>query len=583
MLEIKGEQFFLNGKPFQFVCGSIHYFRIVPEYWRDRLEKLKAIGCNTIEMYIPWNFHEQKKGEYRFDGWRDIERFWDIANELGLYILLRPSPYICAEWEFGGLPYWLLKDRGMHVRCSYPPYLKALRAWYEVLMPKVVAHQIDRGGNIIMIQIENEYAGYGNDLSYLEFIRDTMRELGVTVPFNTCDGATSTAFNLGQVEGALACGNFGSRAEERLGLLRDKQIHKGPLMCTEFWLGWFDAWGREHAKTPPEQNQADLEIFLQKANANLYMFHGGTSFGFMNGSNYSDEGRSIPIVTSYDCDAALSEDGRITPKYLALQKTISKYHPIPEVKFSMDIKRKAYGEVKCCGQAALFDVLETIASPVKSSCLLSMEDIDQMSGYIVYRTRATSDEPLRRIWMKGMADRVHTFVDGKLTFVALEDEARKEYIFEEHPKGTVVNFLVENMGRVDYGRDLETQRKGIVNNILFNGLVQYGYEIFGLPLEEDQLRKIDFSGSVPEGMPGFYRFEFDVDEPADTFVDFGGFGKGCIFINGFNLGRFWEIGPQKRLYLPAPLLKAGKNEIIVFETEGKVAESLTLADEPDLG
>lgn len=312
MFEIK-DNFYLDGKPFKIISGAFHYFRTMPEYWQDRLEKLVNMGCNTVETYIPWNFHEPERGKFLFDGMHDIERFIQLAQNLGLYIIIRPAPYICSEWEFGGLPAWLLKDKGMKLRCSYEPYLQAVREYYEVLIPKLAPYQLDRGGRIILFQLENEYGYYGNDTAYLEFLRDIMRELGITVPFVTSDGPWSEAvFKSGMVDGALPTGNFGSGAEWQFGEMKNFIGDDKPLMCMEFWNGWFDAWGEEHHTTPPEKAAAELEELLKRGSVNFYMFEGGTNFGFMSGRN---GGSRTADVTSYDYDAPLTEDGQITPKY----------------------------------------------------------------------------------------------------------------------------------------------------------------------------------------------------------------------------------------------------------------------------
>ena len=302
------DKFYLDGKPFKVISGSIHYFRTVPEYWQDRLEKLVNIGCNTVETYIPWNFHETEKGNFNWNGMHDICRFIELADKLGLYMIIRPSPYICSEWEFGGLPAWLLKDRAMRLRCSYKPYLNAVDSYYSVLMPKLAPYQIDNGGNIIMMQIENEYGYYGNDTSYLEFLRDTMRKYGITVPFVTSDGPWSEfVFKSGMVDGALPTGNFGSSAEWQFGEMRRFIGEDKPLMCMEFWNGWFDVWGEEHNITAPEKAAQELDTLLKNGSMNFYMFEGGTNFGFMSGKNNE---KKTGIVTSYDYDAPLTEDGR---------------------------------------------------------------------------------------------------------------------------------------------------------------------------------------------------------------------------------------------------------------------------------
>lgn len=580
MFEIK-DQFYLDGKPFRIVSGAIHYFRTVPEYWRDRLEKLVNMGCNTVETYIPWNFHEPNKGEFIWNGARDICRFIETARELGLYMIIRPSPYICAEWEFGGLPAWLLKDRNMRLRCSYKPYLDAVRDYYSVLMPKLAPYQIDNGGNIILIQIENEYGYYGNDTAYLEFLRDTMREFGITVQFVTSDGPwNEPIFKSGLVEGALPTGNFGSAAEWQFGQMK-KFIGDGkPLMCMEFWNGWFDAWGEEHHTTPPEKANAELEELLKRGSLNFYMFEGGTNFGFMSGRNC---GNKTADVTSYDYDAPLTEDGRITEKYRLFKETISKYETVREVPLTTEIKRKAYGEIPCAGKADLFSVLEKIAEPVKSPYPLTMEDIGQNYGYILYRLKIRDSETVNEIRLENAADRVLCYHDGEYLYTAFAENIHEKFEPENKKAGGHIDLLCENMGRENFGTGLENQRKGISGSVKINDHRYFGYEIFPLPLDKNQLEKISFAESCTENVPAFYKFEFDAEELGDTFLDTAGFGKGCAFINGFNLGRFWEIGPQKRLYLPAPLLKKGKNTLIIFETEGISSNKITLAGEPDLG
>lgn len=582
MFEIK-DKFYLDGKPFQIISGSFHYFRTVPEYWRDRLEKLVNMGCNTVETYIPWNFHEPKRGEFLWDGMRDICRFIETASELGLYIIIRPSPYICAEWEFGGLPAWLLKDRNMRLRCSCKPYLDAVKEYYSVLIPKIAPYQITNGGRIILIQIENEYGYYGNDTAYLEFLRDTMRELGITVPFATSDGPWSEAiFRSGMVDGALPTGNFGSGAEWQFGQM-EKFIGGGkPLMCMEFWDGWFDAWGEEHHTADSEKAAKELDTLLRLGNLNFYMFEGGTNFGFTSGRN---GGSKTGDVTSYDYDSPLTEDGQITEKYRIFQNVIRKYRDFKEIPLTAKIKRKNFGTIKCTGRATLFSVLEHISASIKSVYPQTMEDIGQNYGYILYRVKVKDSEKVSEVRLEGAADRVLGYMDGNYIFTAFAENIGEKFEIKDGKSGAVIDLLCENMGRENFGTGLENQRKGISDGIKVNDHRCFGMEIFPLPLDKKQISDIpknEFSMDDPGNSPAFHRFTFNVEETGDTFVDTEGFGKGCIFINGFNLGRFWEIGPQKRLYLPAPLLKRGENEIIIFETEGKFCDEISLCGTPKL-
>ena len=579
MFEIK-DDFYLDGKPFKIISGAVHYFRTVPEYWRDRLEKLVNIGCNTVETYIPWNFQEPKKGEYHWEGMHDVCRFIETAQQLGLYIIIRPSPYICSECEFGGLPAWLLKDPKMRLRCSYQPYLDAVRDYYKVLMPKLAPYQCDRGGNIILMQIENEYGYYGNDTAYLDFLRDTMRELDITVPLVTSDGPWSEAvFKSGMTDGALPTGNFGSAAEWQFGEMKRFIGEKRPLMCMEFWNGWFDAWGGEHHTTEPEKAAHELDELLKRGSANFYMFEGGTNFGFMAGRNC---GSRTADVTSYEYDAPLTEDGRLTEKYALCKEVIAKYTDVKEIPLSSNIKRADFGKIRCCAKTDLFSTLLKLAEPVVSPYPLSFEELDCYYGYVLYRIKLHENELAENARCENAADRVQAFRNGRYAFTAFAENIGEQFEFPEKSSGGSVELLVENIGRENFGTGLENQRKGILGGAVINGHRYFGFEMFPLPLDEKQIANIDFESGYTEGVPAFYKFELDIEEPADTFLDTDGFGKGAAFVNGFNLGRFWEIGPQRRLYLPAPLLKKGRNTIVIFESEGKAAETIRLCGEPAL-
>lgn len=574
------DTFYLDGKPFQIISGAIHYFRVVPEYWRDRLEKLKAMGCNTVETYIPWNVHEPVKGEFQFDGRLDVVGFVKLAKELGLYVILRPSPYICAEWEFGGLPAWLLAEEGMKLRCSYAPYMKHVEEYYKVLIPMLVPLQIDNGGPVLLMQIENEYGYYANDKAYMERMRGLLLANGITVPFITSDGPYRESLNGGTIQGVLPTGNFGSRTEERFGVLKD-YTSGGPLMCAEFWVGWFDHWGNGgHMRGNFEESVKDLDKMLEMGHVNIYMFEGGTNFGFMNGSNYYDE--LTPDVTSYDYDAVLTEDGQITEKYRRYREVIRKYAPVEDVKLSTDIRREAYGTLKVEDKVSLFATLNTLSEGVESVHPQSMEILGQNYGYILYHTELDTEEKLEKIRLWEANDRANIFVEEKPVLTLYDRELLSEHeVAVESRQGAPMDILLENMGRVNFGPRMEKQRKGIAQCVQLNGHIHNNWVQYPLPLTD--IAKVDFAGEYKIGVPAFYRFRFEAEELCDTFLELDGWGKGCVFLNGFNLGRFWEIGPQKRLYIPAPLLKQGVNKIIVFETEGKVTETIELKDEPDIG
>lgn len=577
--EIK-DNFYLDGKTFKIISGSIHYFRTVPQYWQDRLEKLIAMGCNTVETYIPWNMHEPKKGQFVFNGMLDVVGFVKLAQKLGLYVILRPSPYICAEWEFGGLPAWLLAEDGMRLRVNYEPFVKHIREYYGVLMPMLKPLLIDNGGPVILMQIENEYGYFATDASYLKAIKELMTEQGIDVPFITSDGPYRESLNAGCIEGVLPTGNFGSKTEERFEVL--KQYTKGgPLMCAEFWVGWFDHWGNGgHMRGNLEESVKDLDKMLELGHVNIYMFEGGTNFGFMNGSNYYDE--LTPDVTSYDYDGVLTEDGQLTEKYRLYKQVISKYRDIPEVRFSTEIKRKAYGKLTVGDRVSLFSVLDDISKPVFSVFPQSMEKLGQSYGYILYHSTLDTEEGVERIRLWKANDRANIFIGQRKAAVLYDRELLEEHKLDIRcDKGEPLDILVENMGRVNFGPYLELQRKGIDHCVQINGHMHNDWQQYTLPL--DNVDEIDFSKDYIENTPAFYRFTFDVEEACDTFLDFEGWGKGCAFVNGFNIGRFWKIGPQRRLYIPAPLLNKGENEIIIFETDGEHSDSIELKDEPDIG
>ena len=579
--EVK-DQFYLNGNPFKIISGSIHYFRVVPEYWRDRLEKLRAMGCNTVETYVPWNLHEPRKGEFCFNGMLNVAEFLKTAQELGLWAIVRPSPYICAEWEFGGLPAWLLAKDGMRIRCTYPPYLQAVQDYYRNLFQVLAPLQINNGGPILLMQIENEYGAYGDETAYLEALRRMMHENGVTVPLFTSDGPWGNDLANGCLPGVLSTVNFGSKASQQLSVL-EKHTGGGPLMCAEFWVGWFDAWGdAQHHTTAPGNCADDLNSILARGSVNFYMFHGGTNFGFMNGSNYYDG--LTPDVTSYDYDAPLSEDGEITPKYLALRRVISQYSPVPPMKFSAQIEKKNYGEAAVASSVSLFSVLDDLAVPVKTPWPLSMEQLGQSYGYTLYRSELRPDVRPEKLQLLEANDRAQLFFDQSLFRTLYDRELEKEW---EVPSkfGTCgqLDILVENMGRVNFGPRMKYQRKGSDGAVLLYGHSHAGWSVYCLPMDMEMINWLDFSKECVEGTPSFYLILFWVDEKGDTFLDMTGWGKGCVFLNGFALGRFWKAGPQRRLYVPAPLLRKGENKLIVFETEGETAQTVSFYENPELG
>ncbi|MBA8779534.1 beta-galactosidase [Staphylococcus schleiferi subsp. coagulans] len=578
------ETFVLDKKPFKILSGAIHYFRIPKEDWQHSLYNLKALGFNTVETYVPWNFHETEKGTFLFDGNRDLKRFIELAQQEGLYVIVRPSPYICAEWEFGGLPAWLLNDRTMRIRSRDPQFLAYVRRYYQVLFKILTPLQIDQNGPIIMFQIENEYGSYGEDQEYLRAIANMMREEGVTVPFFTSDGAWDQCLRAGSMidDNILPTGNFGSRTTQNFQNLKTFHEEHGktwPLMCMEFWDGWFNRWGEAVIKRDSDDLAKEVKEAIQLGSVNLYMFHGGTNFEFWNGCSARGT-KDLPQVTSYDYHAPLDEAGNPTPKYFALQKMLKDVLPDvqqhePKVKTFMAKK-----DIPLTNKVNLFEVLEEISTKTTSFYPQSMEEAGSGYGYMMYRTtltRATEQEKLRIVDAR---DRVHCFIDQECVYQAYQEEIGDTFEVNLKSNQPQVDVLVENMGRVNYGYKLlaATQRKGIGQGLMQDLHFVQNWEQFDIDFYK--LKEEHFQRAWSAQQPAFYRYEFELETPDNTHIDVSGFGKGVVLVNGFNIGRYWEVGPSQSLYISKAFLKQGKNEIIVFDSEGKYAESIDLIQKP---
>ncbi len=575
------DEFYLDQKPFKFISGSIHYFRVVPEYWRDRLEKLRLMGCNTVETYVPWNLHEPQEGQYYFDDGLDLRRFIQTAQEVGLYVILRPAPYICAEWEFGGLPYWLLQDSNMKLRFDYPPFMEKIERYFSHLFPQVNDLQFTHGGPILMMQVENEYGGYANDKNYLRKMAAAMRTAGVDTPLVTSDGPWHDMLENGSIQDvALATINCGSKIKEHFERLKTFHGEKKPFMVMEFWIGWFDAWGDDHHHTTSTEDAVkELTDCLAQGSVNIYMFHGGTNFGFMNGANYYQQ--LAPDVTSYDYDALLTEWGEPTDKYHAFREVIGRTVTLPAFPLSTTIKRKGYGALRAEARVSLFATLDTISQPIKSNYPLSMEQVNQATGYIYYRSAIGKARKIEDYRLINCMDRAHTFINDQLVRIDYDHDLGKTNTLDLTAEDNALGILVENMGRVNYSVHMNHQYKGIKDGVIVNGAFQSEWTIHPLPM--DNLSAIDFSGTWEAGQPSFSRFVLNIEDPADTFIELPDWGKGFVTVNGHNIGRFWQKGPQKRLYIPAPFLEEGENEIIVFESDGVTGEEIIFHDQADLG
>lgn len=580
MLIIKDGEFKMDGKSFRIYSGSMHYFRIMPEYWEDRLRKLKAAGFNTVETYVCWNMHEPRKGKFDFTGRFDIRRFIKTAQEVGLYAIVRPGPYICAEWDFGGLPAWLLKDRNMRLRCAYPEYLQHVSDFYHRLFEEIGDLQQSEGGNIIAMQIENEYGSYGNDKEYLRYIEKLMLDCGTKVMLFTSDGDDNSMLSGGTLPDVFKTLNFGSRASEIFNAM-DRFHENTPKMCTEFWCGWFDHWGEEHHTRGSDSVAGEIKDFLDiDASFNFYMFHGGTNFGFTAGANCHEEYQ--PTVTSYDYCALLTEWGDYTPAYYAVRELLLKAQNLPETELPASPELQTIGKVELDESTSLMSNFDNLGERHRVPLPESMEYFGQNSGMIYYETKLEQIYDPRELRVANVHDTAYVYIDGehKATIDRRDENKVKGYDtfkFDGCTDGCTIGVLVDAMGRVNYGEHLY-DRKGI-DAIRYGNQNLMGYDVVTLPLDNPE--KIDFSLEGGK-YPLFMRGHFKAQSQNDCFVHLDGFKKGCVYINGFNIGRYWEIGPQRALYIPGVLLK-DENEIIILELEGCEKAEVEITAEPDLG
>lgn len=582
MLKIQDGQFYMEEKPFHIYSGAMHYFRIPRCYWEDRLLKLKAAGFNTVETYTCWNLHEPHPDEFHFDGMLDIAAFLKTAQKVGLYAIVRPGPYICAEWDFGGLPAWLLKDRNMRLRCNYVPYLERVKKYYAALSKEISPLLQKNGGNIIAVQVENEYGSYGNDKPYLQSVLKIMEETGLADSFLfTSDGDCDFMLAGGGLPGIFKALNFGSRSKTAFPKLKAYQ-ENAPYMCAEFWDGWFDHWAEKHHTRPSGEVIREIQNFLDlDASFNMYMFHGGTNFGFTAGANHDKAYQ--PTVTSYDYNAPLTEWGAYTETYHKIRKMMHEKQNLPLGELPPEPKLQNIGRVELTESTGLFENLQNIGEFHHSPTPENMEFFDQNFGYILYSTTLKGNYGAGILSFEGVHDNAYVFVDGKLkkTYYRHENKGCKHadgftMPFMGCKEACKIEILVEAMGRVNYGKALY-DRKGIERVCLGNQTL-FDFDVCCLPMET--LENLDFTAGA-EKFPKFFKGTFKASTDADCFIAPDGFKKGCIFVNGVNLGRYWEIGPQWTLYVPKDVLKE-ENEILIFEQEGCSTPYVTVTDTPQL-
>ncbi|MCB2177773.1 MAG: beta-galactosidase [Actinomycetales bacterium] len=600
-----GERDFLaDGRPVQLIAGALHYPRIHPGHWRDRIVKARQMGLNAIETYVFWNEHAPTPGEFDTAGRLDLVEFLRIVAQEGMAAIVRPGPYVCAEWDNGGLPAWLTA-RGVGLRRNEPDYLAAVTDYLRTVYALIEPLQVHRGGPVVLVQIENEYGAYGGDAEYLAALVDLTRECGITVPLTTIDQPDAAMLERGSLPSLHRTASFGARSAERLAVLRRFQP-TGPLMCGEFWCGWFDHWGAHHHVTPADAAAEELDTLLGTgASVNIYMVHGGTSFGLTSGAN--DKGVYQPTVTSYDYDAPLDEAGRPTAKYWAFRDVIARHRPLPD-----DVPEPAPPApeltVQLRASAPLRDHAEQLQAwrPAEGDGPATMDDLAHWRGLVFQRVTLSAAAHPRVLRVGEVRDRAWVWFDGRPVGTMARDHRDTALVLPAG--GGELLLLVEDQGRVNYGPRLG-EAKGLIGPVTVDGAPVHGWE--SLPVDHEAVahrarraagahavtgvrREVAAAGADgparPEAVAGpddlvgpvVAHARVELAAPSDLFLDTAGWGKGMAWFNGWPLGRYWSRGPQRTLYVPGPATVAGVNDLVVLELTGARARADFVAG-PDLG
>lgn len=597
--EIKDGDFYVNGKVTRILSGEMHYSRIPHQYWRHRLRMMKAMGLNTVATYVFWNWHETEPGTWDFEGDKDLAEYIKTAGEEGMMVILRPGPYVCAEWEFGGYPWWLQNVEGMEIRRDNEAFLAHTQKYINRLYQEVGHLQCTKGGPIIMVQCENEFGSYvhqrqdiplAEHRSYNAKIKQQLADAGFDVPLFTSDG--SWLFEGGSTPGALPTAN----GENNIKVLKEcvDKYHdgKGPYMVAEFYPGWLAHWAEPHPNVSAESIARQTEIYMQNnVSINYYMVHGGTNFAFTAGANY-DKRRDIqPDLTSYDYDAPISEAGWATPKYDSIRNVLAKYTKgkLPKVPERMPVIE--IPEIKLNRVADLLSYAETTKS-VEADRPLTFEELGQGYGYVLYSRHF--NQPINgTLMVPGLRDFAVVYVDGEKVG-ELNRNTQTYEIDVNIPFNSTLQILVENMGRINYGSEIVHNRKGIIEPVTIGDMPLVGeWKMTKLPMsvmpELSQMNKRCVQNNTPSvqkrwaGMPVVYEGSFTLNETGDTFLNMSGWGKGIVFVNGHNLGRYWHVGPQQTLYLPGVWLNKGENKIVIFEQlNDKVQQTVSAQTTPIL-
>ena len=556
-------EFLLDGKPFQIISGEMHPARIPVEYWRHRIQMAKAMGCNTIAAYIFWNYHEVEPGVFDFQtGNRNIAQFIKIVQEEGMWLMLRPGPYVCAEWDFGGLPSYLLSIPDIKVRCMDPRYLEAVDRYIKNLAIQVKDYQVTKGGPIVMIQAENEYGSYGNDRTYMKWVQDEWKKNGIEIPFYTADGAAPFMLEAGSLPYAAI--GLDPGANEANFAEATKINPNVPSFCSELYPGWLTHWGEKWQRPDTTALLKDVKWLMDnKKSFNFYVIHGGTNFGYWAGANAFSPTQYQPDVTSYDYDSPINEMGQATPKYFALRSLLTKYLPakqkMPALPATLPVI--TIPEIKLTETASVWN---NLPAAITSSQPKPMEMFGQKGGFILYRTKLIGHKS-GKLRITELHDYATVFVDGK--YVGKLDRAKAENIIEISASTSAnpqLDILVEGMGRINFAEYM-IDRKGITERVSLNGMTLMDWQVYTLPMDENYLSNLKYSAEEKTQPGVFYKGTFDLTATGDTYLDLSQWEKGVVWVNGHNLGRYWNIGPQKRLFCLAPWLKKGKNEIVIFD------------------
>ena len=566
--------FLLNGKPFQIISGEIHPARVPEIYWRHRIQMIKAMGCNTVAAYIFWNYHETKPGVFDFKtGNKNIAEFIRICQQEGMWVLLRPGPYVCAEWDFGGLPTYLLKTPDIKLRCMDSRYMAAVKNYVAHLAKELAPLQCVNGGPILMVQVENEYGSYGNDKEYIKTLQQLWKQNGIKVPFYTADGATPYMLEAGGLKDAaigLDSGSSDADFNEA-----KKQNPDVPAFSSETYPGWLTHWGEKWARPDTADLRKEMEYLLSnKKSFNLYVIHGGTNFGFTAGANAFSPTAYQPDITSYDYDAPINEQGLPTPKYFMLRNLIAQYtgKPLPEI--PKPINTITVPEIKLTKTDAIWNHL---GMAIKTAQPQPMEMFDQNQGLILYKTTLVGHKSGKlKIWEPH--DYALVYLNGQFIDTVFRDGGKWEVVLPKTDvKDPVLEILVEGMGHINFAQFM-IDRKGITDRVTLNGMTLMNSETYLLPMNEAFIKKINSSrpaATATEKGGNFFTGSFILDQTGDTYIDMSKYSKGNVYINGHNLGRYWNIGPQQRLYCPASFLQKGNNSIVVFDLHQQNEETVT--------